>query len=133
MVRLTPEELSLINVDDIVEIFNMNIFNDIKNYTLYKEQKFCYLADPSLVDYDISNELNGKVLVQGIIDLMAIKDDSCILIDYKLSSITDETTLINNYKKQLLLYKTAIENNLKITVTKVCLINILTKKCIVIE
>ena len=131
---LSSEELSLISVDDIVEIFNMDIFNDIKDYTLYKEQKFCYLADPILVEhFDIPNELNGKVLVQGIIDLMAIKDDDCILIDYKLSSITDETALINNYKKQLLLYKTAIENNLKLTVTKVCLINILTKKCIVIE
>lgn len=130
---LTSEELALIDLEDIIKIFEMDIFASIKDYTLYKEQKFCYLVDPSLVDYDIPSDLNGKVLVQGIIDLMAVKDNECILIDYKLSSITDDNALINNYKKQLLLYKSAIENNLKLNVKKVYLINILTKKRIVIE
>ncbi len=129
---ITEEDLSLIKIDKIKSILNMDIFKTIKDYTLYKEEKFTFFISPKELGYSVSQNLQDKVLVQGIIDLMAIKDDKCILIDYKLSKVTS-SDLIKKYKTQLVLYKNAIQNCLNIKVEKVYLVNILQEQLIEIK
>lgn len=60
--------------------------------------------------------INEKILVQGIIDLFYItQDDEVILVDYKTDYVPEgkEETLKEKYQKQLDLYKMAIEGMMK--------------------
>lgn len=80
---------TLINVDDIV----------------YKEKQFlCYFPANQLVKTDKKN----KVLVQGVADLIIIKSDQIILVDYKTSRLK-ESEFSKKYKTQLDIYAKAIE------------------------
>ncbi|MBQ9782738.1 MAG: UvrD-helicase domain-containing protein [Clostridia bacterium] len=130
---ITNEDLSFIEIDKIKSILSMDIFNIIKDYTLYKEEKFTFFISPNELGYSACEKTQDKVLVQGIIDLMAIKDDKCILIDYKLSSLKRDEDLIKTYKTQLTLYKNAIQDCLNVMVEKVYLVNILQEKLIEIK
>ena len=49
-----------------------------------------------------------EILIQGIIDLLAIKDGKAIIIDYKHSGIISEQKLIERYRKQLEFYAYAV-------------------------
>ena len=100
----------------------MSIFNKIKDYTLYKERKFCALIPASELNLSTSNE---EVLVQGIIDLLAVKDGKAILVDYKLSAIASDEDLKAKYLTQMQLYKKAIESVLKLRVEEIVIINLL--------
>lgn len=61
--------------------------------------------------YPDSN-LDTKILVQGVIDLILEFDDHIVLIDYKYSSLPINK-LTEKYKTQLLLYKIALERAFK--------------------
>ena len=50
------------------------------------------------------SDITDKVLVQGVCDLIVIKNDKTILVDYKFSNHS-ESDLIRTYYKQLMLYK----------------------------
>ena len=76
------------------------------NMRLKKEQKFCALFEAKRLGYENSNE---EILIQGIFDLVAVKGERAILVDYKYSTIKNDQDLINNYKTQMQLYKEAIE------------------------
>lgn len=124
---ITTEQAKLIDRDKIQRILNLDIFREIKNSKLYKERKFCQLVP--------ANELNGApsselVLIQGIIDLIAVDSDGAILIDYKISTIESDDDLRKSYQTQMHLYKAAIEKILKIKVKKVLLINVLQEKVV---
>lgn len=54
------------------------------------------------------SDVQDEVLVQGVCDLVAIKDNKAVLIDYKYSNLNNNS-LIKKYKKQIYLYKKAIE------------------------
>lgn len=62
---------------------------------------------------------NETILVQGIIDLFAIKNDEIILVDYKTDFVEKENDLKIKYKKQLELYKKALEEAFNKKVKKV--------------
>ena len=126
----TEEEYTNISLEKLCKILEMDVFNKIKDYALYKEQKFCQLVTPSSIGLEYSD---AQILVQGIIDLIAIKDGNAILIDYKLSKIQKDEDIVKKYKKQMQLYKLAIEGSLGVSVEKVYLVNILQLKCIQIE
>ena len=74
--------------------------------------------------------VDAEILVQGVIDLVAVKDNEAILIDYKLSKIASDEDLVKKYKKQMHLYALALENALKLNVKKVYLVNILQERCV---
>ncbi len=122
----TEREKSFIDKAKVLEILSMEIFKQIKDYSLFKEKKFYCLVDGTDLGY-LSSQ---KVLVQGIIDLLCEKDNEIILIDYKLSSIESDIDLIKKYKMQLLLYKRAVETITGKKVTKTYLINILQNRIV---
>ena len=76
---------------------------------------------------------DAEILVQGIVDLIAVNGNDAILIDYKLSKIANEEDIIKKYRRQLWLYKTAIENSLNLTVNETYLVNILQGKIIKVD
>ena len=55
----------------------------------------------------IGKDIEDKILIQGIIDLMIEKENEIILIDYKTSRLKDDN-LIKKYSLQLNLYEKAI-------------------------
>ncbi|MEG1895948.1 MAG: PD-(D/E)XK nuclease family protein, partial [Oscillospiraceae bacterium] len=48
-----------------------------------------------------------EVLVQGVIDCVALKGDTAYVIDYKTDRVSDMDTLYQRYQKQLELYRYA--------------------------
>ncbi|MBQ3571886.1 MAG: PD-(D/E)XK nuclease family protein, partial [Clostridia bacterium] len=100
-------------------------------YTLYKEQPFTAFIPASIVEEGYQGE--EQILIQGIIDLLAVKEEAAVIIDYKHSSTVSEEALINRYKKQLELYAYAVEKVLKKRVKESYLINVNTCKLIKVE
>ena len=82
------------------------------NMGIYKEYEFIY---------------NNKELIHGIIDLLIIKENTCIIVDYKLKYVDD-----SNYFKQLSYYREYIKDLTgKKTITY--LYSIIDSKLILIE
>lgn len=118
--KFTEEEKNIVNVDKIKAILNLNIFNEIKGMRLYKEQPFIV----SLPPYMANESGDEDILLQGVIDLLCIKDGKAVIIDYKHSH-KNKKLLIDTYKKQLELYSYAVEKSLGVKVVKKVLVNLL--------
>ena len=82
------------------------------NMGIYKEYEFVY---------------NNKELIHGIIDLLIVKENTCVIVDYKLKYVDD-----SNYFKQLSYYREYIKDLTgKKTITY--LYSIIDSKLILIE
>ena len=73
----------------IDKVLQLSVFNDLNNATILKE-------------YPFFDEVNN---VQGIIDLLIVKDDEIKIIDYKTKHIDDEAYVLQlktyaNYIRQ---------------------------------
>ncbi len=121
----------LVDKSKITAILQMPIFNSLSCYTLYKEQPFTVFVPANMVENNYTGE--GEILLQGIIDLLAVKDDEAIIIDYKYSTVVNPETLIARYKKQLELYSFAVEKVLKMKVKTTYLLNLNTCKLIEVK
>ena len=80
-----------------------------KTYNLYREKEFIYNDD--------------GVLVQGVIDLLAIKENHALVIDYKTTSMRylDHEKVLQSYKKQVEIYAKATSEILGYTIDNVLL------------
>ena len=63
------------------------------------------------------SDLDTRIMVQGIIDLIIEFDDHLVLIDYKYSNLPIHK-LIEKYRTQIMLYKLALERAFKKPVTQ---------------
>lgn len=116
----TYEESKHINLNKVVNFTKSNIFEKIKNCSnIEKEKAFC----KKILAREIYEEAdNQTILVQGIIDLYAIKiNGEIILVDYKTDFVKDgnEESLVNKYLNQLKIYKEALEEALDKKVSEV--------------
>lgn len=57
----------------------------------------------------IKSEAKTSVLVDGVVDLIAVKDDEIIIIDYKTSHTRDLQKTANSYRTQLDCYQKAVQ------------------------
>ena len=80
-----------------------------KTYNLYREKEFIYNDD--------------GVLVQGVIDLLAIKENHALVIDFKTTSMRylDHENVLQSYKKQVEIYAKATSEILGYTIDNVLL------------
>ena len=123
---LTEEDLSLINIDKIQRAVIKADLKSIADKTLYKEKNFLYLLPAKSFLEDGSDE---KVLIQGVIDLLAIDGDNAVIIDYKYSG-ADKKTLYNRYAKQLEIYGEAVEKVLRKKVIKKIVVSLITGEAV---
>ncbi|HBK01593.1 MAG TPA: hypothetical protein DDY77_00990, partial [Clostridiales bacterium] len=86
---------------------------------LFREQPFIALVPPEKA----KEEGDEPVLVQGVIDLLAIRGDEAVIVDYKYSAKSDEK-LVESYVGQLSLYAYAVEKVLHKKVTHKYLFNL---------
>ncbi len=126
---MSEDQIKNVDFDKISRILKLDIFAEMKGSKIYKERKFCAFVPYKEI---AETESNQQVLIQGVIDLIAVNGDSAIIVDYKTSTIEKEKDLIKSYKKQIELYKTAVERNLKLKVKKCCFINLLQEKVITV-
>ena len=119
---LTSVEAENINILKLLEYTKSELWKELKNAKqIYKEQPF-YIDIPVKQIYDVNNQTNETVLVQGIIDLYYINQKGkLVLVDYKTDYVEKgaESLLKEKYKKQLELYKNALEGALNKKVDEV--------------
>lgn len=77
------------------------------NTRVLKEQQFMIRDKHSNLVASSSDDT--YVMVQGIIDLVLIDDDTATLIDFKTNKVSTDIELIEKYKLQIDLYSKAIE------------------------
>jgi ATP-dependent exoDNAse (exonuclease V) beta subunit len=126
---IDKEDILLINVDNILNALKNPIISTLKDMQVFKEKSFiCYIPSQS-VNGVISD---SNVLVQGVIDLLAIKENEAIILDYKYSKKGKEA-LIKTYKKQLDLYALAVENSLNVKVVKKAILSLVSGEIVFID
>ena len=96
----------------------INVIKPILNRAqqIYKEKQFLLRENYNkLVDF---SDNNTKVIVQGVIDLIVIRDDGVCIIDYKTNRGVSKSELSDMYRLQLKLYSIAFEKATNLKVTK---------------
>ncbi|MBQ8726123.1 MAG: UvrD-helicase domain-containing protein [Clostridia bacterium] len=123
---IEKSQAELLNVNDLNGVLALPVWDTLKGYKLYKEQPFMtYFSARELY----GDDTDAKILVQGIIDLLAVKDGKVILIDYKFSDHLADR-LKKDYQTQLSLYKKAIEKCLKLRVEKTFILALPSGLCV---
>ena len=124
------DELNTVNLQGIKRALNLDVFKQLLGAKLHREQYFVCKVPASKVFADYVGE--EKILLQGVIDMLAVKDGEAVIIDYKYSSKSREK-LLTTYKKQLELYKLAVETSLKIKVKRTALVSLLSGETVEVE
>ena len=120
--NITESQAKLLDERLLEKILSHGIFDELISYKLYKEQPFMTTFSARELYGD---DCDSKVLVQGIIDLLAVKDGEVIIVDYKTSAHSSER-LKRDYEMQLYLYKKAVEKCLKLKVKGVYILSLIT-------
>ncbi|MBO4251918.1 MAG: UvrD-helicase domain-containing protein [Clostridia bacterium] len=119
---LTQDELDKVDTAKIRNVVSGGAFETVKGKTLFREQPFIVdIAANEVFDTGSKEE----VLLQGVIDLLAISGDTAEIIDYKYS-VLNADSLKKKYAVQLDLYAYAAERALKVKVVSKTLVNLFT-------
>ena len=88
-----------------IKKYSISSLNEDSDY-LYKEKEISFYADASYYD----NKLSGsKILLDGVIDLLFIKDDCYYIVDYKTDKVDNLEVLKDRYSIQLELYEIGVK------------------------
>lgn len=110
---INENQAKYINVKKILNFARSDFYKELKEAKEIQKERPFYIYISSKEIYD--DEIDEKILVQGIIDLYYInKDNQLILVDYKTDYVANnnEQELIDKYKGQLSIYKRALEQAL---------------------
>jgi ATP-dependent helicase/nuclease subunit A len=102
---LSEDYIKLINPEKILKALKSDIILTAKQNTFYREREFLFYADASQLNLQGA----GRVLVQGVIDLLIFTNEGIIIADYKTTK-GSEKDLISLYQSQLGIYAKAAEN-----------------------
>ncbi len=106
---ITEQEYKNIPVKQVMNFLKSDICTKIYSSTeVYVEAPFEIMCDSSIAD----DETKGvEILVQGIIDLYFLEDDTYTVIDFKSDKVTDKNIneKVKDYEIQLTLYKDAVK------------------------
>jgi ATP-dependent helicase/nuclease subunit A len=110
------DEFKLIDCEKITKCVNC-----LKKYTtnadrIIREGQF-YLN----IEYNKiipTSDIDEKILIQGVVDFVAIRGEEAILIDFKTNREKNDEKLKEKYKIQLECYKIAVENAIKKKVSR---------------
>ena len=113
--KISKAELDMVDIQKLTtacaEIAKLIEPEDI----VLKEQQFlCYMPASELIKTSETN----KILVQGVADLIIIKNKEIILIDYKTSRFNDERDFVSKYSTQLNIYSKALQDFYRDKVSK---------------
>ena len=126
---ITEEEKAQLDLERIKGAIDCEALKGLAGKKLYREQDFIVNIPANLLFDTAETE---PVLLQGVIDLLAISNDGAEIIDYKYSVLKGES-LKNKYAKQLDLYAYAVESALNIRVIGKTLVNIFTGEAVKVD
>ena len=120
--KLDKEEIEILDATLLDKILTLPIWDELDGYKLYREQPFL----TSFTARELYGEdSDAPILIQGIIDLIAVCGGKVILVDYKTSDHSKEQ-LKKDYSMQLSLYKKAIEKCLNLVVENTYILSLIT-------
>ena len=115
------ENLGLLTKEKLAEVLSNDVFYQLQDCTLYKEQQF-------LVSLPVKDTLAKKdetlinsceeIIFQGAIDLLAVGEEEIRVIDYKYS-VKSAEQLLAHYRPQLELYRLAVAKILNVEKEKI--------------
>lgn len=104
---LTQQDAQMVNASKIDNCKKQICLLIESNDIVFKEKEFIFYPKLSNI---LQTDYDNRVLVQGKVDLIIIKPEGIILVDYKTSRISNEERLKDEYKLQLDLYAKAVES-----------------------
>ena len=105
---ISIEERKLLDINKVFSYLTSDIYDMILTAdSVYREKKISFKL-PS--NYYLEKNNSGEVLVDGIIDLLFVKNDTYIIVDYKTDNIMHIDELKELYKVQLDLYEYALKS-----------------------
>ncbi|MDD4275635.1 MAG: helicase-exonuclease AddAB subunit AddA [Clostridia bacterium] len=111
---ITKEDSNFIDINEINKC-KQNIIKLIKSADkIYKEQPFLMYVPHNQIDQ--TSTLSDRILIQGVVDLIIIKDNSAIIVDYKTTRANSFEDLAKIYFTQLNIYAQATSEALNISV-----------------
>ena len=120
--HLISSELEIIDENIVKDVLKLEFFKQInKDDIVLKEREF-YAKMPAKMYESASNETD-EFIMQGVIDLLIVKKNELILLDYKTGKLTDDK--IKTYAYQLGAYADVCERvfNKKVTHQYLCFID----------
>ena len=109
--NLAENVLKLIDYHKITKCLNSLSRWTLGADKIIREGKFyLYVPHNQVVS---GSKITDKILIQGIVDLVIIKGNETILLDYKTTRQNSEEILKEKYKIQMECYQIAVENALK--------------------
>ncbi len=120
--KLKKEDAERLDIALLGNILSLPLWDGLKGYKLYREQPFLTTFTAREL---YGEDSDAPILIQGIIDLIAVCGDKVVLVDYKTSAHSPER-LKKDYSMQLSLYKKAIEKCLNLTVEKSYILSLIT-------
>ena len=102
-------------------ILQMPVFSKLNGFALYRERAFLLSVPACEV---LSTPARDEILLQGKIDLMAVRGGECIIVDYKYSSHSPERVLAD-YAQQLNIYAAAAKRLPGVKKVSAYIVNIL--------
>lgn len=105
--NISDEEKRLIDMEKVFAYLTCDLYDMILNSDrVYKEKEITFYAPASYYDESLKN---AEILLDGIIDLLFVKDDTYFIVDYKTDDVTSLDKLVELYKVQLDLYEVAVK------------------------
>jgi ATP-dependent helicase/nuclease subunit A len=120
---IEQSHLDKVNTDRMEKAVSLSGLRELSGYSLYREKGF--LTEVCACDIFPEIDTNEKVVLQGVIDLLAVGKTEAIIVDYKYSTLNKDG-LVGKYKKQLELYAWAVERVLGKKVAAKKIVNIFT-------
>lgn len=106
-INISDEEKQFIDIEKIFAYLTSDLYDMILNSdVVYKEKPVLFYAPSSYYNDSIKD---GKILLDGIIDLLFIKDDCYYIVDYKTDNVNELYELKCRYQMQLDLYEIAVK------------------------
>ena len=126
---ISTQESNLVDESKIVKAV-LQVCKLINNRDVVSKEKqfLAYMPANELVNTNKEN----KILIQGVADLIIIKDNEIYLIDYKTSRLNNDMEFVNKYSTQLNIYAKAIEHFYGLPVTKKAIYSFYLDKLIII-
>jgi ATP-dependent helicase/nuclease subunit A len=113
---LPIEATEILEIDKLVEAINqINLLIDDGDEVLREQQFLMYIPYDEIFK---DSGVKDKILIQGVVDLIIIKNGEAYVIDYKTSRIKNTDKLREKYSVQLELYKKAVEKAFGVKVSK---------------